>query len=248
MIKRPPTVPMGFVCALIAFASPVHAAIQTETESASYGTPASPLPLGSSATLSVGAFDTSLGTLDSVTITMTSFDTVTSDVFNYAMGNLSYSDATATVPVTVTATVPVNVTPLIGLTTSATGAAGPASGTVSAGACLTVASTSFLPQASTIASIAPGDFSLYEGAGDISINLTVANLAGTYSGTSGSGLFFGGNGFSYGSIEVDYGYTAPPAPPSVPEPGAIGAGLAALSLCGIRLARQLRRIRGCSQG
>ena len=55
---------------------------------------------------------------------MTSFDTVTSDVFNYAMGNLSYSDATATVPVTVTATVPVNVTPLIGLTTSATGAAG----------------------------------------------------------------------------------------------------------------------------
>jgi hypothetical protein len=69
-------------------------------------------------------------------------------------------------------------------------------------------------------------------------NVAVADLGGTYRGTASlPGLYFGGDGFSYGTVEVDYTYAA------APEPGTLCAGLTAISLCGIEFARRRRFFR-----
>src|SRR5580698_6463199 len=93
---------------------PTSAAV--ESFSVDYGSSASPLADGDSENLALSDFDPSLGILTGVTITLASNDYIKSEVINVTSSSQNYSDATATLPVTVTA--------LGGLTTTANGVAG----------------------------------------------------------------------------------------------------------------------------
>lgn len=142
---------LGIVVAVAALAQSASAAIQEEFV-ADYGSSCSPLALGSTETLSLNRFDTSLGSLTGVTIRLYSYDTISSVVFNATGRRAAYSGATATVPVTVTASDALDA--LNGLVTTATGTAGPFAG-ISTGSRsdLSVAGRKTIPV--QIASISP---------------------------------------------------------------------------------------------
>lgn len=240
MKSKFPIAKMGLCIAIavLALANSSFAALEVETEA--YGSPSSPLAIGSMETLSLPEFDTTLGTLTGVTLELFSYDTISSVIFSATGQSVAFSGATATVPVKVT--VSDSSGALDGLITSVTGTAGPFSGTTS-GPDLNIAGSVSLPvQTDTIA---PADFP-YQGSGpgQFSFSLSVANSVGSYSGSGGPSLFFGGNGYSYGSVVVDYTYTPEGVGPSggggpaVPEPGTLYAGLALAGLCGIQFARR----------
>jgi len=232
MNKRPFIACLGVAVALAAIADSASAAILEE--SAHYGSISSPLAIGSTASLSLPQFATSLGTLTGVTIELYSYDTISSVVFNATGQSAAFSGATATMPVTVTTALDA----FDVLTTSAQGTAGPYASLSSAPFGLSVAGSISIPRQT--ASFSAGDLDFYQGAGVLPISVTVANSVGAYSGNGGSSLFFGGNGFSYGSVEVDYSYSPLIGEP-VPEPGTLCAGLAVMSICGVEIARRLRR-------
>jgi hypothetical protein len=157
-----------------------------------------------SSTLSFAPFNTALGTLDGITLTLDSTETVSVEVINIYSSPLSFTDATASFPIIANA--------LNGLSASVTGSAGPISG---------IAST--YPPANgfsggtenlNISTAVPSaDFSLYEGG---SYDITVGSGPGTYAGTPGIGLpveFFGGSVTASGDVKIDYNYT----PSSVPD-------------------------------
>jgi hypothetical protein len=236
-----PIIPMGVgvVVALAAWADPAFAAMEMET--VDYGSATSPLAIGSSETLSLNQFDTDQGTLTGVSVELFSHDTVSSVIFSTSSQSLAYTGATATVPVTVTASDSMGA--LAGLTTSVTDAAGPFSGTTS-GPGLNIAGSLNTPLQT--ATINPASFP-YQGAGpgQFSFTLSVANAVGAWSGNGGTSLFFGGNGSSYGDIQLCYTYT--PAntnddtTPVVPEPGTLCAGLFMISLGGFKVVRRFCR-------
>jgi hypothetical protein len=234
---------LGIAVGVTAIAGSASASIQPEF--ATYGSSSSPLPLGSTESLSLPQFNPSLGTLTGVTVELCSRDTISSVVFNFTGQSAAYSAATATVPVTVKAALDDYV-----LTTSAQGTAGPFAGLLSAASVPRVAGSVNVAAQSAV--INPGDLGFYQGKGDLPITLTVPNSVGSYSGNGGSSLFFGGNGYSYGTVEVDYSYISsmddpggdPPGDPPgdpIPEPGTLCAGLAVISICGIEFARRFRR-------
>jgi hypothetical protein len=216
----------GIAVAVTVLATPVIAAIQIF--SVDYGAFSSPLPIGSSEGLDLVQFDPSRGTLTGVTLTLSSFDTVVSEVYNPGGVSTAYTGATAKMPITVSA--------LGGLTTTAAGNAGPFAG-VSTGPGISVAGTAPIISLQNTVSVSPMDFGFYEGADALSFTVTVDSSVESFSGSSSSPLFFGGNGFSYGNVAIEYTYCA------VPEPGTTCAGLAAMGICGIELARRIRRLR-----
>jgi hypothetical protein len=230
---------LGIAVGVTAIAGSASASIQPEF--ATYGSSSSPLPLGSTESLSLPQFNPSLGTLTGVSVELYSYDTISSVVFNFTGQSAAYSAATAAVPVTVRAALDDYI-----LTTSAQGTAGPFAGLLSGASVPSVAGS--LNITAQPASISPGDLGSFQGMGDLPITLTVPDSVGSYSGTGGSSLFFGGNGYSYGTVEVDYSYISsmdepggdPPADP-IPEPGTLCAGLAVISICGIEFARRFRR-------
>jgi hypothetical protein len=198
---------------------------EVETFSASYGSCAAPLAGGDSEDLILNDFNPSLGTLMGVTLTLISNDTIESEVINLTTQNQAYTGATATLPVTATA--------LGGLTTTATGVAGPFSGVASSPQfSTTVAGTSHVTTTTSV-NASPGDFILYEGTGTFDVN--VSALDGAYSGSSaGNTVAFFGSGDSCGAVEVTYDYC------TVPEPGTLAAGLGLLGYCGVILVRRVR--------
>jgi hypothetical protein len=200
-----------------------------EDEFAYYGTQTSPIAVGSSVPFSIGSFDNSLGTLTGITVILTSFDTAESLLYNFSGQNQGFSAATASVPVSVSA--------LGGTTTSATPSAGPFAGVAAPG------QTQWGPggvlSAQNVVNVPISDFHLYEGTGSINFNVNLALLAGTYSGSPNNGnssLYFGGNGFSYGEIEVEYTYA------TVPEAGTTWAGLFVFGVCALRIGRRLQHL------
>jgi hypothetical protein len=126
------------------------------------------------------------------------------------------------------------------LTAGVTATAGPFSGTAPSGGPTAVGSTG--ADKSTSAGVSPSDFSLYTGGSGESFSVMIQNSIGSYAGNSGPLFFFGGDGSSYGSVEVEYDYNAVP----IPEAQTLWAGLAALSICGVALHRRFRRNRSCS--
>lgn len=224
--------------AVAVFISAVSVQAAVETEKAFYGAAASPLEVGSAVNLSLDQFDPSLGALNAVTITLSSFDSVVSEVLNFNGASASYSGAQATLSVLATASVTASDT----LTTTATGAAGsPSDSGISTSFGASVAARADLPQ--TSAGISPTDLSLYEGTGSLSVTVAIADLAGSITGNSTSPwLFFGGDGYSYGEVEIDYSYTASGSGPgggmvTVPESGTSCAFLFVLGACVVRLGR-----------
>jgi hypothetical protein len=212
---------LGAACATIA--TPVEAAVETFT--ADYGSSSSPLPLDSTESVSLNTFNPALGALMGITINLYSEDTLQTEVVNLTSGALPYTLAGTTVPVTVTA--------LNGLTTSASATDGPFQGTAP-GMATTLDGGPPPIAANNSATVAPGDFSLYEGTGPQTFSVSVLVGEPSVQGT-GASLLFGGLGNSYGSVEVVYDYCP------VPEPAAGWAGLAAVISCGIAVFNQVRR-------
>jgi hypothetical protein len=182
MKRRLFLISLAMTVALAGVAMPAEAAV--EMFSADYGSAGSPVGLGTTEDLSLGKFDTSLGTLDSITIDLFSENTVQSEIINF--------------------------TALNGLTTSVTASAGPFSGTASARS-VTVDGSSTPTSANSSAAVAPGDFPLYEGVGPQTFDVSVL-VGEPFIEGSGACLAFAGLGSSYGSVEVIYSYASVPEP------------------------------------
>jgi hypothetical protein len=167
--------------------------------------PLQPVPINTNFTLNL--FDTTLGTLDSVTVALSTSITATVDVFNSG-GTQSFTNATATVPITLTAP--------DAITATATAVAGPISGTV------TGPFTTFpgiTANANNTQNVPNVDFSFYEGVGPLTAPVNVSSTFGTFSGTGppNGTMGFGGQASASASITVTYLYQ--PAG-TIPEPGA----------------------------
>jgi hypothetical protein len=173
-----------------------------------YGTP-TPLTIGGSAiNLNLDKFNTALGTLTSVTIILTSNDAVYGQIINGTDVVQGYNSDSAAMPVTVTA--------IDSLTTTTTGTATYGAGTVPGPQFnVTTLPTVNLNGLVSSATLNSG-FADYEGVGVQTFNLSVSSPSGSYAGSAvnpGS-IFFGGDGSSSGSVEIEYTYT------DIPEPSA----------------------------
>jgi len=156
-------------------------------------------------------FNTSLGTLDEVLLSVTTTINANVIVFNQTANPLGFTDGTATIPENVTAPGVPTITDNV--------VAGPLSGIANP---LALTTFSAPPATNTDnVSVPVGQFSFYENP-PTGLTLTIGASAGSgsFSGTEtgGSGdLFFGGNATGSGSITLTYLYQ--PAG-TIPEPGA----------------------------
>jgi hypothetical protein len=171
--------------------------------SVSYGTPSAPLIATFSGTYTLPTFNTSLGTLTGVSLTLNSFDVVSGEVFNPIGSAQSYTAESATLPVMVTA--------LDGLTATATGSASYGAGIANAGPFVITILPGQASAPNASASLSSG-FSDYEGIAGQMFNLTVASEAGSYSIQNAGSLGGGGGGTSYGTVQVEYDFTPSPTP------------------------------------
>jgi len=220
---------LGITAAVFASASPAGAAVEIFT--ADYGSAVSPVAVGSpSLNLNLSQFNPALGALTGVTVELFSHDTIASWVYNPISSPVGYTSDYAYFNGTL-GSQPIGVSATAGattLTTSAGGVAGPFAGTAAPSG-LTVAGTAVLPLQTSTAN--PANFAPYEGTGQVTFSLNVPNITGHFSGMDTTS-FFGGNAYSYGTIEVQYNYAA------VPEAGAIWGGVFAAGMCAFALARR----------
>jgi hypothetical protein len=178
-------------------------------------------------TFTLPKFDTSLGTLTGVTLTLAIHGTAEVDVTNPSQSvAMPFSDATATLPVTGTGPdgsfIPLSLS------------AGPLSGTAPPGATTGFPGTA--TDMSNSISIAPANFSFYEGLGSLSASFSTAADNGTFSGSAASGVSFTGSATVGGQLTVTYSFTA-----ATPEPSSIVlAGLGVVGLaCAVRSRRKV---------
>ena len=206
--------------AALAFAALGHSAqAGTITQIDPYGPSSTPF----STLLTFNTFDTSLGTLTSVTITVTETGTVTSSVTNTGTTSESYTAASSTGTVTVTGPA--------GATTSTSLSTSPASGTIGGGNTLVVGTNTGTASPATV-SVPTADFPSYETPpASLTYTVTAAGTV-TSTGTSPSGdVFFGGGATVSGNVEVVYNYTT-----TVPEPASFA--MLALGMGGIFAVRR----------
>jgi hypothetical protein len=170
------------------------------------------VPAGSMVPLTNGnftfdLFDSTLGVLDSVTVALSTSITATVDVFDTG-GTQSFSNATATIPITLTAP--------DGITSTATAVAGPIGGTVST---IVTQFPGITANANNTQNVPGADFSFYEGVGLVTAPLDVTSTNGSYSGTGPANgtIGFGGSATAGATVTITYLYQ--PAG-TIPEPGA----------------------------
>jgi len=212
--------------ALFLSATPTFAVIETI-----------PIAFGSSAypeMLSLPEFNTSLGNLTDISISLMTTATLQSDIINLGPAT-TFTGAIATGTMTLSG--------LTGASLSTSLATVPFDGAVGAG---TIASPVVVQGAAATltgfasAHIASADFAAYEypGVGSPAMPFDANFLAGA-AGTGPSGLFFGDLASADGFVEVSYTYT----PASVPESATVWAGLCALGCCGLTMLVRLRPFR-----
>ncbi len=186
-----------------------------------YNTALASNPILFSTTFSVPLFNSSLGTLNNVTLSLVSNIVGRIDVFNNLGTPQTFTNAFAAIPVTVTAN-----------THDATSVTAVAisllpSGTATPG--LPISSfTGIAGTASNSVNVLPFNFAAYIGLGGGNALFTATSTGGSYGGTSVPGLFFGGSALAGGSFTVRYDYGAVSA---VPVPAAallLGSGLLSL--------------------
>ncbi len=178
-------------------------------------------------TFSLPGFDIALGTLDAITITMDASGSADVVVVNLLSTTQSFSDANATIPVSLTGPG--------GLTTTVSLSAGPFSGTVPGASMVSLpGSTGSVTGTITVPS---ADFSLFEGIGPI-VSLVVDASSGTFSGTASAGVFFGGSSTLGALTSISYGFS--PAATTIPEPATVALFGGALLVMGSFLKKTLR--------
>lgn len=183
-----------------------------------YSTALASNPTPFSTTFSVPLFDSHLGTLSSVTLSLVSNIVGRIDVFNNLGTPQAFTNAFATIPVTVTSHTP-DATSVTAVAISLA-----PSGTATPGFPIT-SFTGIAATASNAVNVAPVNFAAYMGLGGGSALFTAASNGGSYGGTSVPGLFFGGSAVADGNFTVRYDYDAVSA---VPVPAAallLGSGV-----------------------
>jgi hypothetical protein len=175
-------------------------------------------------------FDSTLGTLNSVNIFLGTSATASVNVFNTDPGGApqSFTNATATIPITATGPA--------GITVTDTLVAGPFSGTTNSGFLSEKVFPGVTGSTSNNVNVPSLDFGSYEGVGGGTSSLTAASSAGTYGG-SGTNVAFSGSATASGDVVVTYVYT--PFSAATPEPGTWGLLVAGAST-GLVLVRRRR--------
>lgn len=177
-------------------------------------------------------FNPSLGTLTSVTFTVTSNVVASVTVVNLNSTAQSFTNATASVPITVTGP---NSTAVV---LTATGTTAPQSGTVGAdvGGIPGMTMISGLTvTASSTTSLTGGALATYIGTGTSSLSFVFGAGNGTYSGTGPSNVYFGGSAAADAKVVITYTFT----PATIPEPASLA--MVGMGLGGLFVARRFRR-------
>lgn len=164
----------------------------------------------------VPLFDSRLGTLNNILLSLTTSIVGEIGIYNPGPVAKPFVNAFATIPVTVTSKAP-----------DASALTAHATATVAAGQAAPGISTfsGIASSGSSSTSVLPADFASYIGPGSGSALFSAVSGAGTFGGTTGSNLFFGGAATANGVFTVRYDYD-PVAP--VPLPAAawlLGSGL-----------------------
>ncbi len=160
-------------------------------------------------------FDTSLGTLTSVTISSTLTGSAVISIFNVTSSSQVFTNASASVPLTISTSAPSSLT-TTATNSTASGVAAPGQ-TNLPGLPITITGNE---------NIASSNWGFFQSAGPASFTASADLGAGTYGGTSNPGVFFGGTSNISADVSITYEYTP------IPEPMTILGSIGALGFMG----------------
>jgi hypothetical protein len=206
--------------ALAGASSQAHAATWVQT--LNFG------PMGANATspLSFLAFDTSLGTLTAINITLESTLTARVRVNNLEGTPLTWTSATGSISTTVTGPAGTSTSNALSISDNTGGTLPPNSEYIG---------DFFNANDSDMVSVNPANFAAYTGGGTFNINVSSSPYAVTGSGDDG--LLYGGNASVLGSVRLEYVYTSV----AIPEPGTLALLAPALLMGGVVVARRTHK-------
>lgn len=179
--------------------------------------PTQPSPF--STTFSVPLFNSALGTLNGVTLSLVSNIVGQIDVFSILSTAQTFTNAFAQIPVTVTGPDGTSLTAVA----TAMLASGSATPNFQISSFPGIAATA---QASV--SLVPASFGSYLGQGGATALFTAFSEGGNFGGTSVPGLFFGGSATSDASLSIRYDYDPVSAVPVPAAAWLLGTGLLSL--------------------
>jgi hypothetical protein len=206
-----------------------------------FGTPTNPINIRGAdmPNLTFTKFDTTQGTLDEVLITLIANNSLDSTAINFGDAIAVNTSANATITLSGTGGIVSSSTLQSSLQNTTIGAGSYTSPTFLHSSPSTDVKSGMPPY-----SVDPSLFSAFEASGggtlDYSLSPSVAGVSGNpiYTASNISGLIYGFDATTWGSIEIDYEYTPLVA---VPESGTMMAGLFALGFGFVAVCRSRAR-------